>query len=154
MHDGESKLEERQVATELACRGSLQQRERVGQNKAEQKQHNQNAVITMVWSVIQVNILTLRPTFVTTKAKTTGLQQLHTTHDGNVLTIAGLLRPLKLPWARFEGVCLMLSITKMCSPVSSKRHTLRGRAPAVYQTVYHNPLKVGCTSTFQTCVGL
>lgn len=119
MHDGQTQLEGsewlrawktgREVGATIDGNGSLQQRDWAPQNKAEQNQHNQNAVITTAWSVIQVNILMLRPTFVTTKAKTTGVQQLHATHNGNVLTIAGLLGQLKLPKPGFKGMCLMLS---------------------------------------------
>lgn len=41
-------------AAEFDSKGSLQQRDTAVKNKAEQKQQNQNTVITMVWSVIQV----------------------------------------------------------------------------------------------------
>lgn len=81
----------------------------------------------MVWSVIQVNILMLRPTFVPTKAKTTGVQQLDTPRDGNVLTIAGLLRQRKLAKPGFKGMCLMLSHHSAPHP--------EGRAPTVHQIV-------------------
>lgn len=119
----------REVAAMIDGNGRLQQRGRAVQNKAESKQHNQNAVITVVWSVIQVNILMLRPTFVTTKAKTTGVQQVHTTNNGNVLTIAGLERQLKLPRPRFKGMGLMLSHYSNVSSCLIRAPHPEGRGP-------------------------
>lgn len=64
---------------------------RAVENKAEQKQHYQNTVITLVWSVIQVKILMWRLT-VKTKGKTTRARRPQTPHDGNVLAISTVSR--------------------------------------------------------------
>lgn len=84
----------KRVAAEFDSKGTLQQRQRgrAVQNKAEQKQHNQNTIITLVWSVIQVKIIMWRLTSVKTMGKTTRALRPQTTHDGNVLAISTVSR--------------------------------------------------------------
>lgn len=81
-------------AARFDSKDTLKQKQRGSavQNKAEVKQHNQNTVITLVWSVIQVKIITSRLTSVKTIGKTTRALRAQTTHGGNVLAISTVSR--------------------------------------------------------------
>lgn len=80
-------------AAEFDSKETLKQKQRgrAVQNKAEEKQHNQNTMITVVWSVTQVKIKNVEADLCKDNRKN-NKSTVTTEHDGNVLVISTVSR--------------------------------------------------------------